>query len=193
MHHIFHTEGIILGSRNYGEAGKCYYIFTRDHGMIFASATGVRKIASKLRFVLQDFSYVKLDLVRGRDFWRITSCSKTNELEEIKDKPLNLKIFVQVVKLLQRLLAGEETNEILFIDFLKGLKILEKVEKKEDLANVEIFLIFNILQNLGYIGAMNVNKDMLSSPLGDEFLYEIVKNKSNILREINRALKESHL
>src|SRR3990167_4473229 len=30
MHHIYHTEGVILGSRNSGEAGKYYYIFTRD-------------------------------------------------------------------------------------------------------------------------------------------------------------------
>ena len=56
MHHIYHTEGIILGSRNFGEAGKYYYIFTRDLGMITAGAQGVRKMSSKLRFVLQDFA-----------------------------------------------------------------------------------------------------------------------------------------
>ncbi len=57
MHHIYHTEGIILGSKNYGEAGKYYSIFTRDLGMIYASAQGVRKMSSKLRFILQDFAY----------------------------------------------------------------------------------------------------------------------------------------
>ncbi len=87
MHHIYHTEGIILGSKAYGEAGKCYYIFTKDLGMIFASAQGVRKISSKLRYVLQDFSYIKLDLVRGKDFWRLTSASKTNALESIAKNP----------------------------------------------------------------------------------------------------------
>ncbi len=76
MHHIYHTEGIILGSKNYGETGKYYSIFTRDLGMVYASAQGVRKISSKFRYVLQDFSYVKVDLVRGRDFWRVTSASE---------------------------------------------------------------------------------------------------------------------
>ena len=77
MYHIHHTEGIILSSKNYGEAGKYYSLLTRDLGLINASAQGVRKISSKLRFVLQDFSYIKVDLVHGKDFWRLTSASKT--------------------------------------------------------------------------------------------------------------------
>ena len=84
MHHIYHTEGIILESRNFDEAGKYYFIFTRDFGMILASAQGVRKISSKLRFVLQDFAYLKIDLVKGKDFWKVTNASKTNMLESIK-------------------------------------------------------------------------------------------------------------
>ena len=30
MHHIYHTEGIILGSKNFGEAGKYYSVLTDD-------------------------------------------------------------------------------------------------------------------------------------------------------------------
>ena len=86
MHHMYHTEGIILGSRNYDEAGKYYSIFTRDLGMIQASAQGVRKMSSKLRFILQDYSYVKVDLVKGKDFWRVTSASKTNLLDNLYNK-----------------------------------------------------------------------------------------------------------
>lgn len=119
MHHIYHTEGIVLGSRNYGEAGKCYHVFTRDFGLVFASAQGVRKLESKLRFVLQDYTYLKLDLVRGRDFWRITSVEKTGELEVLRSNVENLKIFAQVAKLLRRLLAGEDSNEALFIDLFR--------------------------------------------------------------------------
>src|SRR5258706_15146820 len=105
MHHIYHTEGIILGSKNFGEAGKYYSIFTRDLGMIYASAQGVRKMSSKLRFVLQDFAYIKIDLVEGKDFWRVTNASKTNILEEITKQPENFKILANIVRLLKRLLA----------------------------------------------------------------------------------------
>ena len=128
MHHIYHTEGIILGSKNYGEAGKCYYIFTRDLGMIYASAQGVRKMSSKLRFILQDFAYVKIDLVQGKDFWRVTSASKTNELEGLQRDPGTFGVFSNIANLLKRLLAGVEKNEILFADLINGLFILEKTK-----------------------------------------------------------------
>ena len=105
MHHIYHTEGIILGSGNFGETGKYYSVFTRDLGLVFASAQGVRKMSSKLRFVLQDFAYLKIDLVKGRDFWRITNVSKTNKLEKLQE-PEILKVFASISKLLKRLLAG---------------------------------------------------------------------------------------
>ena len=98
MHHIYHTEGIILGSRNYGEAGKYYSIFTRDLGMVYASAQGVRRMSSKLRFVLQDFAYLKIDLVQGKDFWRVTNASKTNLLEQLSKNSGTFEVFSNIDK-----------------------------------------------------------------------------------------------
>src|SRR3989344_651547 len=176
MHHIYHTEGIILGSKNYGEAGKYYNIFTRDLGMIYASASGVRKMPSKLRFILQDYAYVKIDLVRGKDFWRITSDSKTNLLEEIKTKKENLKIVANVSLLLVRLLAGEDANPELFADVLAGLFLLEKAPRNE-IPHREAMLVLRILHHLGYM------RDL-------DYLPE---HRLVILREINKVLKETHL
>jgi recombinational DNA repair protein (RecF pathway) len=161
--------------------------------MLFASAQGVRKITSKLRFVLSDYSYIKLDLVRGRDFWRITSCIKTNELEEIKNKKGNLKVFVQVAKLLKRLLAGEEANEVLFHDLIRGLRVLENANTTEELENIEVMLVLRILNNLGYIGQAGEASHLIQSPIEDELVFEISKNRAKILRQINQALKETHL
>ena len=193
MHHIYHTEGIILGSRNYGEAGRCFYVFTRDLGMIYASAQGVRKISSKLRFVLQDFTYVKLDLVRGKDFWRITSASKTNMLEGIARDSTKLEIMVNVSKLLRRLLAGEDPNSILFQDLILGLEILDKNTEKFELPNVEVILVLRILNNLGYIGGQENIKNLIQSPFENDLVYEVAKKKKDILVEINKALKETQL
>ncbi len=193
MHHIYHTEGIILGSRNFGEAGKYYSVFTRDLGMIHASAQGVRKISSKLRFVLQDFSYVKVDFVRGKDFWRITSASKTNELESLSKRPETLEIMEKISKLLKRLLAGEDSNPELFADLLKGFFILEKTETMEELRNIEMVIVLRILDNLGYIGGGEDLKTLVKSPFEDELMFEVSKNRTHILSEINKALKETHL
>jgi len=193
MHHIYHTEGIILGSRNFGEAGKYYSIFTRDLGMISASAQGVRKMSSKLRFILQDFAHVKVDLVQGKDFWRVTSASKTNDLEQISKNPENLAVFANISALLKRLLAGVEPNEALFIDLLNGLSILEKIENQEDLRNAEAVIVLRIVHNLGYIGGNNILEAFIQSPFEQEIIFRASKNRKIILSEINKALKETHL
>lgn len=193
MHYIHHTEGLILGSRGYGEAGKYYSIFTRDLGMIYASAQGVRKMSSKLRFILQDFAYVKVDLVQGKDFWRVTSAQKTNMLEQISKDPGTFEVFFNVANLLKRLLAGVEKNEDLFIDLIKGLSVLEKAKTKNDLRNIEAIMVLRILHNLGYIGGDETLQDFIKSPFEENLIFEISKKRGEILHQINKALKETHL
>ncbi len=193
MHHIYHTEGIILGSKNYGETGKYYSIFTRDLGMVYASAQGVRKMSSKLRFVLQDFSYIKVDLVQGKDFWRITSASKTNSLEQLSKNSGTFKVLSNVANLLKRLLAGIEPNEALFSDLLNGLFILEKTKEGEDLANIEAIIVLRILNNLGYIGGDENMQNLVKSPFEDNLIFEVSKSRREVLHQINKALKETHL
>jgi DNA repair protein RecO len=192
MHHIYHTEGIILGSKNSGECGKYYYVFTRDLGMVYATATGVRKMSSKLRFVLQDFAYVKIDLVQGLNFWRVTSASKTNALEHLTKNPKTFEVFSNIVNLLKRLLAGIEPNEALFIDLINGLSILEKA-KVEDLRNIEAIIVLRILNNLGYIGEDKILQNLVKSPFEENLVFEISKSRPEVLHQINKALKETHL
>ena len=193
MHHIYHTEGIILSSRSFGETGKHYSIFTRDLGMITASAQGVRKMSSKLRYVLQDFSYIKVDLVQGKNIFRVTSASKTNMLEQITKQPHTFGVFANVARLLKRLLAGVEPNETLFNDLLNGLFILEKTKKKEDLPNIEAVIVLRILNNLGYIGDNEILANLIKSPFEENLVFEVSKNRTKVLQQINKALKETHL
>jgi len=199
MHHIYHTEGIILGSKNYGETGKYYFIFTRDLGMIYASAQGVRKIASKLRFILQDFSYIKVDLVQGKDFWRVTSASKTNMLGGLTKNPGTFEVVFNVAKLLKRLLAGVEPNQALFSDLINGLAILSAEGgpasgwEKSDLRNIEVIIVLRILNNLGYIGDNEVLQNLIKSPFEENLIFEVSKSRPQVLNQINKALKETHL
>lgn len=192
MHHIFHTEGIILGSRNYGEAGKYYYVLTPDFGLIFASAQGVRKLQSKLRFVLTDYSYIKLDLVRGREMWRITSASKTGELEDLVKDFKKLEVLVNITKLLKKLLAGEEHSIKLFVNLLEGLKILEKENNLENIKNIEIILVLRILHELGYVGYGKDMQDVIYSPFSDA-IYSFSSKRNVLLREINKILRTTQM
>ncbi len=161
--------------------------------MIYASAQGVRKMSSKLRYVLHDFAYIKVDLVQGKDFWRVTSATKTNQLEDITKQPENLKIFANIARLLKRLLAGVEPNEALFTDVLNGLLVLEKLDKKQDLQNTEVIIVLRILNNLGYIGGGDSIENLIKSPFEADLVIESREHRAKVLSLINKTLKETHL
>ncbi len=193
MHHIYHTEAVILGSRNFGETGKYYYLFTRELGLVYARAQGVRKMSSRLRYVLSDYSYIKVDLVRGKDVWRLTSASKTNKLENIHSNKEAFSVLVKLSNLLYKLLRGEDANTELFDDFINGLFVLEAKKTQIDITNVEIVMALRILNNLGYVGDQSTLKDLVESPFHEELVYGVSDKRVHAIRAINQALRETQL
>lgn len=135
-YHIYSTKGIILSSRPIGEADRIYSILTRDFGLIRAKCIGVRKSASKLRGSLEPVSLSNVSLVRGKEFWRLTSSELIRNFK--KSKPLVL---------LEKLVAGESPNPELF----------DAVENY--IESDEITLVAHILYHLGYL-----NKSDLELP-----------------------------
>lgn len=194
MHHIFHTHGFILGSRNIGEANKMLTIYTREMGLIRCAAQGIRLNKSKLRFALQDFSYVKVDLVRGRDLWRVTSASSINSFSyALKDKQSHL-LIARISKLIERLCDGEEANEKIFDDFVQSIYLMNdeqiSIEKREAL---ELHLVLRIMNTLGYVGDSEILSDYLALPFDKVKIEDLLKERKSIIAHINKAMNESGL
>lgn len=194
MHHIYHTHGFILGSVGHGEANKTLVIYTRELGLVRARAQGIRLAKSKLRFGLQDFSYAKIDLVRGKDVWRVTSGSTVDSFPFARANRNTLLLIAQISKLIERLCNGEEANSRIFDEIIQAFYLLDNPDiKKETCESIEMYLVLRIVHNLGYVG----DSDLLVKYLGDEFnkdqLDSILTEKGNILGHINKALRESQL
>ncbi len=194
-HHIYQTDGFVLASTNKGEANRYLHIFTRDLGMIQATAQGVRLVESKLRYSLQNYSLSHLSLVRGRDVWRITSASQLFNLhEDLKDKE-RFAVFGKVFLLLRRLLAGEEKNEELF-NILKAafLFLKETPLSAETLSNFEYILVLRILNSLGYLGDNSSFQPFLASQIWHiELIEHMGPISKKVVSAINNSLKESQL
>lgn len=193
MHHIYHTEAIVLGSKNFAEDSKYYILFTKDLGLIFASARGVRKLSSRLRFVLQDFSYIKVDLIQSKDFWKITTATKTPFLVSLVRDVDVYKSVSNISNLLKKLLVGDEKNERLFTEVFEGFSFLDTLKDKKFLPDIEIAIVLRILNNLGYLGQNKNVDNLINSPFQFEMLERISQKKTKILPLINKAIKESHL
>ncbi len=194
MHHIYHTHGFILTSRNTGEANKMLTVYTREMGLVRAMVQGIRLHKSKLRFSIQDFSYANIDFVRGRDIWRITSAKNISTFPFARADSQSLVMIARISKLLERLCDGEEANKKIFDDFIQALYILDDTEvSKSSREALELHLVLRLMNTLGYIG----ESDMLTQYLGDSFdqnLTELLlKEKQSIISHINKALNESQL
>ena len=194
MHHIYHTKGIILENNERGEANKMLVIFTREHGMIHAAAQGIRHNKSKLRYALSDFSLANIDLVRGRDIWRITTATPIKNFSPLI---LNLSlgpVAQNMLKLIIRLYHGEEANEELFDHIINSLTFLsENKIKQEDLKNFEMVGVFRILYHLGYLALTTENDVFVRSPLDERLFIEAAKFRTKMLSEINSSLRETQL
>lgn len=194
-HHIYTTPGIIIGSRNSGEANKYLYIFTRDLGMIGASAQGIRLGKSKLKYHSQDFCYSSFSLVKGKDIWRVTSAGNGDALfSEIKKYESYFILYVTILSLLKRLLNGEEKHEALFDEIINGFHFLVSQSFSEkDLKSFEQIIVLRILHMLGYIGKVKELEIFLKNEWSMETLMKSAEFKKKIVGEINQALKESML
>ncbi len=127
-YHIYTTRGLVLSARPVKEADRLYSILTRDFGLIRAHAIGIRKSTSKLRGALEPVSLSSVSLVRGKEFWRLTSAEVIKKFK--KSKPLAL---------LEQLIAGEAAHPELF----------DAVENH--LNSDETVFVSQILFHLGYL------------------------------------------
>ncbi|HAE36550.1 TPA: DNA repair protein RecO [Candidatus Nomurabacteria bacterium] len=194
MHHIYHTHGFVLGSHNKGEANKMLTVYTREMGLVRAMVQGVRLHKSKLRFSLQDFSYARIDFVRGKEIWRITSASNISSFPFARSSKSSLLIIARISKLLERLCDGEESNEKIFDDFIQAIVLLDDIEvSSESREALELHLVLRILNTLGYIGDSLMLMDYLGGNIDLSQTETLLREKRSIISHINKALNESQL
>ena len=210
-HHIYHTKGIVIESFDVKEANKSYWIFTRDLGMVVAAAQGVRLAASKLRFSLQPLSVVDISLVRGRAYWRVVNAREiSNVYWCIKNTQASVAMISRVLRLLRRLVTGEEKNEILFDKLFEGLIYLAgaapagvarsngaasraAAPSVPEIINLEFILLLQILYNLGYFAPPTELLWCINDPLSSEMIASMSTFRLKAATLINSSIKETQL
>ena len=194
QHHIHHTQGIILSSKNRGEANKMLLIYTRELGLVRAAVQGVRHNRSKLRYALQDFSYANIDLVRGKEIWRVTSAAPINSFAFIRSDKEKFLLMARLFSLVERLCAGEEAAERVWDALRQALSLLDSPEfSKDSIHALELHTVLSIVYELGYIGESELLSDYLGKDFADEHVFQILQNRKSIISHINKALRESQL
>ena len=170
-----------------------YIVYTRELGLIFAVATGVRKSESKLRYALQEYSICTLSVVKGKHVWRITSAISNYNVYLHSGEYKAKKVIVHVCSVILRLIQGQEKDERLYDVCVSGLEHIVSSESLK-IESIEIILLLKILSLLGYVNA-DTYSEILTSYVSyneDQCLYAST-HRTELVAVINKGLQESHL
>ena len=195
MYHKHHTKGIVLKSYPDGESSLKIYLLTPDFGLVRAKVQSARKIDSKLRQGIQDYTLGQFSLVKGRNEWKIVGVSAEKNIYELyKKEREKILIIGNVFNLLKKLLGEEDeradVTSVVF-GFIEHLKI---IKKGDELRNLECLVLLKILNRLGYV---RDDPELIPSISSDEILSADIlllgQNKLKAVFLINESLKASNL
>lgn len=193
MYSIHQTKALILDVMDVGEANKFYWLLTREHGLVNASAQGVRWTKSKLNPYLQQYSFVVVEFVRGKEIWRITNAAPETSFYFSQLTKKSAEVVAKISLLLKRLYVGEEANEALFDDLLEGFQRLSKAFDSKTLNALETLIVLKILHHLGYWEEHKEHYPLHSSPYSQEVLEKAIRKEKDLRERITQSLRESHL
>lgn len=192
-YHIYHTRGIIIESQPRGEANRFYKIFTEELGLVGAVAQSVRVGKSKLRYVLQDYGMVLVDLVRGKEVWRITSAIEEQPRVD-KGSLEQKKIFARSCSFVARLLQGEGREEDIFFDLHNLANFLKsEIVPAELQAGAEALFALRTLTALGYVDSHGYEAFLKSGQYSIDKINQFNGVLPVAVQLINNALLSSHL
>ncbi|MFA6463612.1 MAG: recombination protein O N-terminal domain-containing protein [Candidatus Paceibacterota bacterium] len=190
MSHVkYTTDAFVIASKEHGEADRIFKLYTKDFGMIFAIAKGVRHLKSKLNPHLGIGGRVKISLVKGKEFWRLIEAVKYDE-DNIPVR--SRKHFAKIMAVVSRLVHGEEKNPEVYNSLLGLYKALFGLPLN-CLEGLELIASTKILSGLGYSGSEELFKTIYQSSFCEEDAVLALGEKSKIILMVNKALTHSHL
>jgi recombinational DNA repair protein (RecF pathway) len=185
------TDALVCGTFDRNTADRSYLLFTRDAGMLYASARSVREERSRQRYALQDFSLVRVSLVKGKAGWRIGSIeAKRNYYHDAANKAARGSV-VSWFRFLRRFVGGEEPQSALFAESVAALGYLsgELIERHY----FELVVKIRVLQQLGYVAPADVPAGIIGESLAVLAIEQMMGVEQKLEQLYAQAERASHL
>ncbi len=185
------TDALVCGVKDSNTSDRSYLLFTRDAGMLFANARSVRKEKSRQRFALQEFSLVRVTLIRGKAGWRIGSVEALHNFYSSASDKIVRGSVVRIFRQLRRFIHGEEIAKDLFDFSTKALQHVSGEIKERIFVDKVIQLrIFNLL---GYVSSKSIPEKLLDTPLSEIQHISDATVSKKLDKVLEQAISASHL
>jgi len=147
---LIKSEGIVLRSREYGEADLIVTYLTAERGILRAFARSPRKIKSRFGSSLEPLTHANISLLgKEHSMPKIIQSDIINSFQQLKE---NLQDFIYLSKLIEIILSlipEGIPNKKLFSFFLNALNLIKSSDQK---TKNSLYLIIQVrlLAMIGY-------------------------------------------
>jgi len=129
---IYKTQGIVLGSRPFDEAGKLVTLLTRDYGKIRVIAKGAKRLTSKFGGRLEVFTLLEMSLAEGRNLDILSQAEALEWFGPLRNDPEKLSAGFYFIRIIDRATVDHQKNYDLFRLLYYSLKKLNDGEVREE-------------------------------------------------------------
>ena len=149
------TDALVCGTYRRNMADASYALLTAEAGLVYATARSVREERSRQRYALQDFSLVRVSLVRGKAGWRIGSVDSATNFYHLATTRAQRGAVVQVVKVVRRFVPAEGVLPDIFAHTCAALERIATMSDTDVswlVRHYELWLMYT----LGYIARSTI-------------------------------------
>jgi recombinational DNA repair protein (RecF pathway) len=183
------TKALVCGTWDRNTSDKSYLLFTREAGMLYADARSARLEKSKQRYALQDFSLIRVSLVKGKGGWRAASVEPIQNHYQMAVNKAARGSVVKVYRTLRRFFSGEEASVQLFDQIVTDVEVL--TGEVADRTGLESVVEVRILYALGYVDKKRLPHIAQAPVQADSIVEPAILNEIASLLE--RAVSSSQL
>jgi recombinational DNA repair protein (RecF pathway) len=190
MYRVYRTPAFILVAEPHGEANKIYTMLTRDLGVLRVFGQGVRRPQAKHRGHLADRAPKEVCVIRGKEWWRLTTIRDGEEEQGGRLQGSARMVFGRIAAVITLLVHGEEPAPELYAIVHGAWYSLLKEEEGKHKA-IETIAVGRMLAALGF---MSDFREQLMGEWGryDQSVYEWVEeHRKPLITSINQALREA--
>jgi recombinational DNA repair protein (RecF pathway) len=195
MYQKYQTEAVVMGSRESGENDRAIALFTREFGLVWAKAIGVRKETSKMRCAVPLYARAQVALVRGKHGWRLAGAISLGAPPRARTRsagPSGLSVFARIASLTLKLVGGEEQNVYLYDTLTEAHSSL--TYGCEAGSTIELLCVARVLYALGYLSADALGTSLFAhTAFAEPHMAEATELRDPLLASVNNALSAAHL
>jgi recombinational DNA repair protein (RecF pathway) len=184
---IYSSEAFIIKTIDRGEKNQIVFAYTEKFGLIYAHIQSNRAIGSKLRQKLNLYALVSLNLVQGKQIWRITGIEEIiSPFQFTKDRRF---LILKSSSLFLLRFTGEEKNKILWREIKELMNLLQK---KWNSQYNEYWEEIIIIHKIRVLNALGYWKEKIL-PYSKENGEKIKKEKEAFQEKISSSIESSQM